>query len=236
MRVGDRCQAHRCAGGGVGSTRITETGLAARNRRAGFPAPLGFADQADEARLRSTWPAPDGRGRPAPPRRGRAACVRPTYGRIPALLVMSAGRAGRHGGAISQPTRDAASALRQFEKCVAGAAGRGGAVSPLTFESPVRPTDWAPACAQPPAAAGIVSRTPETHFSARRPGAPAARICAVGWRSRRGGCDVASPHQTRDPSLPAAGTPDSFTGSKAGSHAAAHAPAGILCAPGEARV
>ena len=44
-RVGDRCQAHRCAGGGVGSTRITETELAARNRRAGFPAPLRFADQ-----------------------------------------------------------------------------------------------------------------------------------------------------------------------------------------------
>ena len=28
MRVGDRCQTHRCAGGGVGSTRITETELA----------------------------------------------------------------------------------------------------------------------------------------------------------------------------------------------------------------
>ena len=28
----------------------------------------------DEARLRRTWPAPDGRGRPAPARRGRAAC------------------------------------------------------------------------------------------------------------------------------------------------------------------
>ncbi len=44
-RVGDTCQAHRCAGGSVGSTRITETELAARNRRAGFPAPLGFADR-----------------------------------------------------------------------------------------------------------------------------------------------------------------------------------------------
>jgi hypothetical protein len=45
MRVDDRCQAHRCAGGGVGSTRITETELAARNRRAGFPAPQRFADR-----------------------------------------------------------------------------------------------------------------------------------------------------------------------------------------------
>ena len=39
MRLGDRCQAHRCAGGDLGSTRITETGLAARNRLSGFPAP-----------------------------------------------------------------------------------------------------------------------------------------------------------------------------------------------------
>ena len=45
MRLGDRCQAHRCAGGRLGSTRITQTELAARNRRAGFPAPLGFADR-----------------------------------------------------------------------------------------------------------------------------------------------------------------------------------------------
>ena len=43
MRLGDRCQAHRCAGRRVGSTRITETELAARNRRAGFPAPVSFA-------------------------------------------------------------------------------------------------------------------------------------------------------------------------------------------------
>ncbi len=49
MRVGGRCQAHRCAGGGVGSTRITETELAARNRRAGFPAPVRFADQGRSA-------------------------------------------------------------------------------------------------------------------------------------------------------------------------------------------
>ena len=56
-----------------GSTRITETGLAARNRRAGFPAPVASVP-GDEARLRGTWPAPDGRRRPAPARRGRAAC------------------------------------------------------------------------------------------------------------------------------------------------------------------
>ena len=56
-----------------GSTRITETGLAARNRRAGFPALVASVSR-DEARLRGTWPALDGRRRPAPARRGRAAC------------------------------------------------------------------------------------------------------------------------------------------------------------------
>ena len=39
-----------------GSTRITETGLAARNRRAGFPALVASVSR-DEARLRGTWPA-----------------------------------------------------------------------------------------------------------------------------------------------------------------------------------
>src|SRR5688572_12800971 len=38
MRVDDRCQAHRCAGGGVGSTRITGPELAATNRSGRFPA------------------------------------------------------------------------------------------------------------------------------------------------------------------------------------------------------
>ena len=38
MRVGGTGQAHRCAGGRVGSTRITLTELAAGNRRARFPA------------------------------------------------------------------------------------------------------------------------------------------------------------------------------------------------------
>jgi hypothetical protein len=38
MRVCDTCQARRCAGGCVGSTRITCTELAARNRSARFPA------------------------------------------------------------------------------------------------------------------------------------------------------------------------------------------------------
>ena len=55
-----------------GITRITETELAATNRRAGFPAPQRFA-VGTKRRLRSAWPAPDGRGRPAPARRGRAA-------------------------------------------------------------------------------------------------------------------------------------------------------------------
>ena len=72
MRVGDRCQAHRCAGGDVGSTRITETELAARNRRAGFPAPSCASPiRRTKRRLRRAWPAPDGPGRPAPARRGR---------------------------------------------------------------------------------------------------------------------------------------------------------------------
>src|SRR5688572_21632974 len=45
MRVGDTCQAHRCAGGAVGSTRITWTKLAARNRSARFPASRCVAGQ-----------------------------------------------------------------------------------------------------------------------------------------------------------------------------------------------
>jgi hypothetical protein len=180
----------------------------ARTRREESPrrfsrSALRFAEREDEARLRSTWPAPDGRGRPAPPRRGRAAGVRSGRSWLP-MRVWSCpwGERVARGEATLQPTRDAASAHRQFEKCAAGAPGRGGAVSPLTFGTPVRPTDGAPACAHPPAAAGIVSRTPETHFSARRP--------------RRGGCDVASPHQTRDPNLRLEEGSDSFPGSKAG--------------------
>ena len=190
MRVGDRCQAHRCAGGGVGSTRITETELAARNRRAGFPAPLGFADQEDEARLRSTWPAPDGRGRPAPARRGRAAMCEHDVRPLTSGARCSCPRGERV--AAAEPCRTAARCgqrERQFEKCVAGAAGRGGAVSPLTPGSPVRPTDCAPACGLPPAAAGIVRHSPEMHFSARRRagGFPDRGSRAVDGESGRGG-------------------------------------------------
>ena len=67
-----------------------------------------------------------------------------------------------------QPCRDrrAMRPARTVSSKNASQAGRarGGAVSPLTFGTPVRPTDWAPACARPLAAAGIGSRTPETHF------------------------------------------------------------------------
>jgi hypothetical protein len=47
------------------------------------------------------------------------------------------------------PMRSAASAQRQFEKCVAGVATRGGAVSPLPPGLAASPTDGAPACALP---------------------------------------------------------------------------------------
>jgi len=63
MRVGDTCQAHRCAGGGVGSTRITETELAAGNRLAGFAAPppkLTPRGSAARAPLRGPRPASTG--------------------------------------------------------------------------------------------------------------------------------------------------------------------------------
>jgi hypothetical protein len=49
----------------------------------------------------------------------------------------------------SAPRRDAASPLRQLEKCAAGAPDRGGAVSPRSSETAVCPTDWAPACGLP---------------------------------------------------------------------------------------
>jgi hypothetical protein len=57
MRVDDTCQAHRCAGRPLGSTRITQDEVAARNRRARFPAShcggvLRIASAVDPARPR----------------------------------------------------------------------------------------------------------------------------------------------------------------------------------------
>jgi len=98
MRVGDRCQAHRCAGGRVGSTRITETELARDESPRRFSRSAGLRWWRDEATLGSPWPAPDGRGRPAPPRRVRAACVRPTRC-FRRALSWPQGRAGRRCGA-----------------------------------------------------------------------------------------------------------------------------------------
>ena len=55
MGVGDRRQAHRCAGGGVG-TRIRGIELAARNRSARFPAPPSRASSKDGSAVRRLAP------------------------------------------------------------------------------------------------------------------------------------------------------------------------------------
>ena len=61
------------------------------------------------------------------------------------LGAVVSGIAPEHVG----PRRNAASAGRQLEKCTAGAPTRGGADSPPARESPVGPTDWAPASDYP---------------------------------------------------------------------------------------
>jgi len=82
MRVDDRCQAHRCAGGGVRSTRITGTELAARNRSARFPAARC------DASLQGPRPSSTGTARAAAvaetPR-----CMHLLLDRLPVLIILS---------------------------------------------------------------------------------------------------------------------------------------------------
>jgi len=65
--------------------------------------------------------------------------------------AVGASRAGRSIAAASarQVRRDAGSPRRRAENCAAGAATRGGAVSPLTCGTARRPTDWWLPCATP---------------------------------------------------------------------------------------
>ena len=81
MRVGDMCQARRCACASVRHTRITMGEVAAKNRRARFPAAqkvgvLRIASAPDLARPPHTSPAKIPRNRPAPLSVGSARLVR----------------------------------------------------------------------------------------------------------------------------------------------------------------
>jgi hypothetical protein len=84
MRLGDTCQAHRCAGGRLRSTRITRTELAARNRRADFPAPQTSLTPQHVARSRRPRPSSTGT-----PREGSARQVSRTASRIVGVPVSS---------------------------------------------------------------------------------------------------------------------------------------------------
>ena len=166
MRVGDTCQAHRCAGGGVGSTRITGTELAARNRVARFPA------------SRCT-PCSKGRGRLAPARpRDRdvastTASASSLFGSPPPGEAMLARRAIRPARCVSS------------EKCIVGVPRRGGADSALKYGLPRCPTDWALAYELPEAAAGSEHARRRCIFP--RGGRGAAGDVASPGRARAGG-------------------------------------------------
>jgi hypothetical protein len=98
-------------------------------------------------------------GRPAPPLRSASSERR------------SRERRSRCGG-TSGLRRNAARALRQFEKRNAGVPSRAGAVSPLTQRRTPMPTLIHTSDRQTRAGAVIVRHTPELRFSARQAEAP----------------------------------------------------------------
>jgi hypothetical protein len=171
MRVCDRCQARRCAGGGLRSTRITWTELAARNRSAVFRLRSALARFQRSSASQHRHCA-----------RGSGTQMRAVSGCTRRSHIGSAVRCGQPAASVrNMRCRRTHPRRRGF------ATGVANQCVPNRLFAGLRKTR---------AGADVVSPSPEAHLSGRRAGSP-PRSGAVGCRSRRRGGDVASARLTR---------------------------------------